>query len=64
MPRIRVNDTDRVEAAKAVQALKTNNHQNFRTTVDEAFQRYGGVERLIYALSEELANHNETETKE
>lgn len=58
MSRIRVNETDRVEAAKAVQALKTKNHTVFRTTVDEAFQRYGGVERLIYALSEELANHN------
>lgn len=58
MSRIKVNETDRVEAAKAVQALKHNNHKDFRTTVDEAFQRYGGVERLIYALSEELANHN------
>lgn len=55
MPKIRINQTDETEAQKAVLALERNDEKAFRQIVDEAFQRYGGVERMLYVLTSHLA---------
>ncbi|RYE41300.1 MAG: hypothetical protein EOP24_37470 [Hyphomicrobiales bacterium] len=53
--RVRINETDQTEAARAVHALRQGNELVFRQVIDGAFTRYGGVERLLYVLTDQLA---------
>ncbi|WFR71602.1 hypothetical protein P9209_22580 [Prescottella defluvii] len=55
MSKIRINDTDETEAQKAICALERNDEKAFRAVVDDAFGRYGGVERMLYVLTSHLA---------
>lgn len=59
MSKLRINQTDEVEAQKAVCALERNDEKAFRTIVDDAFQRYGGVERMLFVLTSHLAKANQ-----
>ena len=59
MPKIRINDTDEIEAQKAVLALQRQDEKAFRAVVDDAFQRYGGIERMMYVLTSQLAKANQ-----
>lgn len=54
MLNLRISSTDEAEAAKAVNALHEQNHPGFRQIVDDAFARYGGVERMIFVLADQL----------
>lgn len=58
MSNIRISSTDEIEAAKAVNALREKNQPGFRQIVDDAFARYGGVERMIFVLASQLSKED------
>ena len=51
----KISETDRINAARAVNARRTRNDGAFDAAFDEAVTRYGGLERLVWVLADELA---------
>lgn len=55
MREMRIREVDKVCAARIVNARRQANDQAFRAAFDSAIQRYGGIERLVWVLGDELA---------
>ncbi len=51
----RISELDRVTAERAVNARRNSNDAAFNAAFEEAVTRYGGVERLVWVLADELA---------
>lgn len=53
---MRVTEPDLLRAHQAVSSIRQGNTRQFESVVDDAFRTHRGVERLLLALSTELAN--------
>lgn len=51
----RISETDRIIAARAVNARRNSDDAAFDAAFDDAVHRYGGLERLVWVLADELA---------